>query len=415
VKELHDHPPGDQTEKAISRQQLLAYAKDLLALYENERDRCEALELANTQLLEEMAARRKLEGDLLRSEEKYRTLFENAHDAIFIVTREGLLVDANDAFLRMFGFDREEFLDTNVLGIHVDPGRRTALQDLIERDGSVRDFQIQLRRKDGTVMKCVLNATVRTDKDGAVLGYQGIVRDITEQMRSQEVIHQAKKMEALANMAASLAHEIRNPLAISSSAAQLLMDDRLPRHLRQESAAKIVSGINRTSLIVENLLDFARPMDECEMNRVDLAPLVRSTLKTAAGTAFKGEIKLVLQLCKEPLPVMCNAQSLQRALLNLFSRALAATSPGGSFHVEVAKRDGEAMVTVNTSDSRIPEDVIDKAFDPFFDAFSGARGTNLGLWVAHSVINQHGGAIFVEGSDGKGPKFRVHLPLSQGS
>lgn len=400
-------------DKATSRQQLLEYAKDLIALYEKEKTRCEALESANRELQSEMKFRRKLEEDLVRSEEKYRSLFENAYDAIYVTARDGLLVDANNACLVLFGFDKEEFLGTNVLEIYVDPSRRTSFQTHVEQHGRVKDFELRLRRKDGTVMKCVLNATVRRAKDGTILGYQGIVRDVTEQTRSQEVLHQAKKMEALAHMAGSVAHEIRNPLAVSSSAAQLLMDDRLPCHLRNECAEKIVSGINRASLIIENLLDFARPAAACEMKKVELVSLVRTTLKTAASAALSERVKIVAEFGKEPLRVIGNAQLLQRVFLNLFSTALGTMTRQGTLRVAVERSDLEAIVSVNHSGRGIAEDTVEKVFDPFFDAFSTAKGTSLGLSMAYSVVSQHGGSICVESPEGHGTIFRVSLPLSQ--
>jgi signal transduction histidine kinase len=295
----------------------------------------------------------------------------------------------------------------------VEPSRRAIFQSEVEQYGRAKDFELQLRKKDGTVMHCVLTATVRTDKDGAILGYQGIVRDVTEEIRNQEVLHRSKKMEALAHMAGGVAHEIRNPLAISSSAAQLLMEDQLPCHLRRECAGKIVSGINRASLIIENLFTFAQPMHACEMKRVNLVPLVRATLKTLTIGTLSHQVEVVSEFSGEPVSVLGNAQSLQRVFLNLFSNALAALAHGGTLRVAVDRNDLDAIVTVSDSGHGIDQEAVEKMFDPFFSECSAAGGAGLGLSVAYSTVTQHGGSICVESAAGQGTTVRVSLPLNR--
>jgi PAS domain S-box-containing protein len=399
-------------DKAISPQQLLEYARDLIAVYESEKAKRKALEAANRNLEREIVHRCKLERELVRSEAKYRSLFENATDAIFVTTRDGILLDANTAWLELFELDKEDFRGTNALGLFVDPARQTIFQNEVELSGSVKDFRLELRKSDGTVMNCVVTATVRRDKEGAVVGCQGIVRDMSEEIRSQEVLERARKMEALAHMAGEVAHEIRNPLAISSSAAQLLADDQLPCQLRQQCAEKIVSGINRASLIVENLLTFAQPLNPSEIRKVNLVVVVRAALKHLVDGALLDGVEVVTQFPSGPVSVPGHGQLLQRAFLNLLSNGLAATIQGATLRVEVEKNDVEAVVVICDSAGRMAEDTIEKIFDPFADAFSTARGSSLGLSVAYSVIDQHGGSIRVECSEDQGTRFRVSLPLS---
>lgn len=411
VKTLQPEHLHFVSEKAVSGQQLLEYAKDLTALYESEKEKRESLESANEKLQQEIAHRLKLADELTRSEEKYRSLFENAHDAIFVTTRDGTLVDANIAYLELFGLDRESFRGDEILAMYVEPSQRAFLKSQVELFGIVRDFELPLRKKDGTVMHCVVTVSVRRDKEGTVLGYQGLVRDVTEEVRSREVLHQARKMEALARMAGAVAHEIRNPLAISSSAAQLLMDDYLPGHLRKECAEKIVSGLNRASLIVENLLDFARPMDRCELRKLDVVSMVRSTLDTVVRTAGTDSMEVVARLCKERLSVQGNLQLLKRAFLNLLASSLDAAMGQARLLVAVERHGNEALVTIGDTLHAAAGHAVDMAFDPCVDAFPGAGGAGLGLSVACAVIHQHGGSIRRADSMATGTMFRVSLPL----
>jgi two-component system cell cycle sensor histidine kinase/response regulator CckA len=115
------------------------------------------------------------------SERGYRNLFEHSSDAIYITTREGAFSDVNQAFLDLFGYTRDEITRLKAHETYADPTDRFRFQKEIEDSGSVRDFEVKFRKKDGTEMDCSLTATVRKADDGDILGYQGIIRDITEQ------------------------------------------------------------------------------------------------------------------------------------------------------------------------------------------------------------------------------------------
>jgi PAS domain S-box-containing protein len=119
------------------------------------------------------------------SEERYRDLFETSHDAMFINTCDGRLIDFNQATLDLLGYPRDELSRINVTSLYVDPADRDRYRAEIERAGSVRDYEIRLRRKDGTKLDGLLTATVRRAKDGTVVGYQGCLRDVTERNRLQ--------------------------------------------------------------------------------------------------------------------------------------------------------------------------------------------------------------------------------------
>jgi len=128
--------------------------------------------------------------DLAQSEKKYRTLFEDSRDAIFIATPDGALIDVNQATLDLFGYSSDEMMRLDVRDTFANPDDRPRFQQAIEQAGSVRDFEVRLSRKDGTVMDCLLAATVRRASDGSILAYQGIIRDVTERKRAQETLEE---------------------------------------------------------------------------------------------------------------------------------------------------------------------------------------------------------------------------------
>ena len=132
--------------------------------------------------------RRITEIQLRKSEERYRTLFEDSRDAIYLNNQEGELIDFNLSTLALFGYSREEMLGIKTKTVFVNPDEYQKLQEEIAKKGSVREFKAKLRKKDGTEMDCLISSAVRQARDKSKLGYQGIIRDITELVSSREQI-----------------------------------------------------------------------------------------------------------------------------------------------------------------------------------------------------------------------------------
>ncbi|UCE33909.1 MAG: PAS domain S-box protein [Deltaproteobacteria bacterium] len=121
-------------------------------------------------------------------DEPYKALFEQSRDAIYITTREGAFSDFNQAFLDLFCYTSEELTRIKAHETYADPADRSRFQKEIEDNGSLRDFEVKLRKKDGTEMECLLTASLRRAPDGRILGYQGIIRDISQQKRAEELL-----------------------------------------------------------------------------------------------------------------------------------------------------------------------------------------------------------------------------------
>jgi len=130
---------------------------------------------------------------LRENEEKWRRLFEDSRDAVYIATREGKLVEANQSFLDLLYITREDIQDMNVRQLYVNPDDRPRFQKKIEKKGSVKEFPVRLCKKDGTEMDCLLTSTVWRASDGSTLGYQGIIRDITERKKTERALREREK------------------------------------------------------------------------------------------------------------------------------------------------------------------------------------------------------------------------------
>ncbi len=140
--------------------------------------------------LEQNALRLQMEGALAESEENFRGLFEHSKDGIFITLPDGHILSFNAAALRMFGYGLGELESLNANRLYADPSDRRRFREAIEREGAVRDFEVRLRRKDGTVFDCILSASLRRGARGETLGYQGIIHDITERKRVERILRE---------------------------------------------------------------------------------------------------------------------------------------------------------------------------------------------------------------------------------
>ncbi|WP_028583114.1 PAS domain S-box protein [Desulfogranum mediterraneum] len=142
-------------------------------------ERTAELEQANRELRAEIKERHKAEQTVLANEEKYRTLFEDSRDAIAVVTRSGQFLEINQAGLDLFGYSRNELMTKNIAQLYADQSKRDEYKEKIEREGSIRDYEVVFLKKNGQEMDCLLTSTLKYTKDGNILGYQGVFRDIT--------------------------------------------------------------------------------------------------------------------------------------------------------------------------------------------------------------------------------------------
>jgi PAS domain S-box-containing protein len=394
----------------------LKKARDVLEL--RVRERTTDLVTINEQLKREILERKNAEKALKENEEKYRNLFEESRDAIYITTRDGKFVDVNRAALSLFGYDREEMIGLDAVTIYLDPADREKFQREIEKKGSVRDYEVRCRRKDGKVMDCLLTSTLRKAADGTVLGYQGIFRDITERKKIEEELLRARKLESVGILAGGIAHDFNNLLTAilgNISLTRMYLKPEGEMYERLENAEKATI---RAKDLTRQLLTFSlggAPVKK----KIAIAPLIRDS----AGFALTGSnVRCDFYLPSNLLPVEVDEGQVSQVINNLVINACQAMPEGGTIWIRaenVTIRQGDILplkdgnyikITIRDQGIGIPEENVEKIFDPYFTTKD--NGTGLGLTTAYSIIRNHHGFMTVESQPGVGTTFDIFLPAS---
>ncbi|MCM0755272.1 PAS domain-containing protein [Desulfovibrio aminophilus] len=396
-------------------------------------------------------ADRKLAADRLRqSEEKFSRLFRLSPDAIIVVhlVSEQVL-DVNEAFCRMFGFERAEAVGktTRELGIYQDYTARTSVFEKLRAENQVENLEIEARRKDGAPLGCSLSCQVLSiDGEPHILT---VFRDITETKKMQEMMIQTEKMLSVGGIAAGIAHEINNPLGIVLQAAQNLTQRTRPDFIKNQEAARSI-GLNlallveymrlrkldvflddiqsaalRASAIIRHMLDFSR-RSESKRRVCDVAAIADKALALAQNDYdlkksydFK-QIQVEREYETGLPPIHCTETEIEQVLLNLLrnaAQAMAAVQPpveAPRIALRLSRQAGSVRIEVEDNGPGMPPDVQRRAFEPFFTTKAPGVGTGLGLSVSYFIVTKgHGGTMRLESKPGLGSRFIIDLPAEE--
>jgi signal transduction histidine kinase len=223
-------------------------------------------------------------------------------------------------------------------------------------------------------------------------------------------IMQAEKMAAIGELAAGIAHEIRNPLGIITGSAETIRKHE-DKKIQEEMTNYILEESKRINGLINTFLDFARPK-EPRLVSCDLREILEKTLLLLSPQAKTLGVEVKKEIPQKLLQVSIDPDQMRQAFTNLGVNALEAMPQGGVLKVTVLENTrGKILIRFSDTGKGIPKDLQTKVFDPFFTTKEG--GTGLGLSIAHRIITQHGGDIRVEGEEGKGSTFTISFPLEK--
>ncbi len=380
--------------------------------------------------LREASTRRKrvdTEQRLHLSESKYRRIVETSQEGIWEVDSQLRTTYANRRLVEMLGAEPEALLGASALDFVDEGWRDQAIQYMQQmRLGKSVRFELRLHRRDGVELWGALSASPVPIEGGADAGAFAMVTDVTESRKLREQLLTSERMASVGALAASVAHEINNPLTVVLGGLRLIDGnlDALAHAVGdggelsdvRRILADALEAAERIRNVSRDLRIFSRAQEESQ-ETVDVQRVLESTLRMAQNE-IRHRARLVTEF--EPVPtVEANESRLGQVFLNLVVNAAQSMDEGRADVNEIRVRTGvddvgRVAVEIQDSGSGMPPEVIRRLFTPFFTTKPAGVGTGLGLSICHRIVASFGGEIEVESAVGVGSTFRVLLPASKG-
>jgi two-component system sensor histidine kinase PilS (NtrC family) len=334
------------------------------------------------------------------------SILRSIADGLCTVGLDGRLTTANDAAEEILGRRRTEIIGRPVPEIFPD-----LEADLATLPSQVRRWREVRIPRGGETAVLGLSTSALRDADGALRGWLLVFHDLTPLKAMEARVHRSERLAALGQLAANMAHEIRNPLASMSGSIELLSRDRSLSSDNRELMEIVLEEADRLNRLIADFLDYARPC-EPQPIPVDLADLCEEALRMLQNAPPSGaQVRIETEL--RPAPIEADPGQLKQVLWNLLKNAIEAMPGGGTLTVGAASVPaGGAVLSVRDTGAGIEPADIGRIFDPFFT--TKERGLGLGLATVHRIVDGHGGRIEVQSAPGQGTLFTVHLPARPG-
>ena len=373
----------------------------------------------------ELAARIDAERDLTRTATVLATLINSSPVATIAFDRDGTVNEWNPAAERVFGWSAAEVVGRRLTAAEVSVGDRPGLLDAISRTlhgESIQGERIHTRQRDGNEVVVEIHTEAREDDEGRSLGAIVQAIDVTERSSLEERLRQAQKMEAVAQLAGGVAHDINNALTAVGGFAELIEADTTDPSARDD-ARTIVAAVTRARELTKGLLAFAqRSMLQPEI--VEIGAFLAS-MRPILDALFSETIELRIEHRAGDARIRVDPRQFEQAIVNLCTNARDAMPGGGVVTVatekltHVGNRDSNGAdgnggrwvkVTVSDTGEGIPADVQDQVFEPFFSTKARTQGGGLGLAMVYGFVRQSGGEIELQSRPGEGTTFEIRLP-----
>ncbi len=332
-------------------------------------------------------------------------------DGLLLLDVKGRVIGMNDAALRMLNPEETNFekKSEEKVGEHLPQPLVERLEELRQK-GLLQDSEFQLQQKGHITYLSIRGGQVGGPQ-GEQIGFLVLLRDISEVRRLEAEVRRREKLAAVGNLAAGVAHELRNPLS-SIKGYATYFSERFPAGSNEREAAKIMmretDRLNRT---ITELLGLARPTD-LHVRPSSLLEIVRDVIKLIRQDADARGVAIVLHNDEIPL-LPLDSDRIRQVLLNLCINALDAMPQGGflifELHSHSSASDAHIELEIQDTGAGIAPENLAHIFDPYFT--TKGHGTGLGLATVHKIMDAHGGSVSVSSSLGKGTCFRLFFPV----
>jgi PAS domain S-box-containing protein len=388
----------------------------------------EALQRAHdeleTRVEERTAELRKVNEELRRSEEKYKTLFDSAPNSIFIMDQQTFsIIDVNATALEYYQRSKEELSKLTFLDLlyEKDEELEEGLQKLTAHQCCFYPRRRHIRKEgEPFYVNIVACHAMHMGMDCLI----ATTTDIGENVEKEAQLIQASKLATLGTLASGMAHELTQPLNVIQVASDFFLKkikkgEEISKDEVKMLAEEINSNVDRASKVIKHMRDFARQSD-LTRTRVSINDPIRDVFKVMGQQLRVHQIEVELDL-EENLPhIMADHNRLEQVFINLVTNAMYAMDDKGLrwgdkkwqrlLNIKTFPADDQVVLTVSDTGKGIPQEIIDKIFEPFFTTREVGQGTGLGMSISYRIISDYGGTIEVESEVDVGATFTLRFP-----
>jgi two-component system NtrC family sensor kinase len=350
-------------------------------------------------------------------------ILQNTSELIFATDAGGTLISLSKGGEKVLGYSWIEVVGRPIKDFAEDPESFEPVMAGCLQDGCALALDIPFRHKEGKTVYCNASLMDLINREGQRVGTVGICQDITRWKRLQEDLIQVDRLAEIGRIAAGVAHEINNPVAVIRAAAawagEVVVDAKGlgadDRQELEEVMEKIDAQTERCGNITHKLLGFARESRPSK-SELDIHELLKETIAFLAPQLKHTNIKIDLAFAEGPLLVNSDPRLLEQVFVNLIGNAIFALleKGGDDKHIELGtvRKDSEAEISVEDNAGGIPQEHQAKIFELFYTTKPPGKGTGLGLPISQNVVRSLGGEITFESKTGVGTTFRVQIPMS---
>ncbi|MGH9308640.1 MAG: two-component system sensor histidine kinase NtrB, partial [Vicinamibacterales bacterium] len=348
-----------------------------------------------------------------RMREFSENILESLNDGIAVVNRDVRVVRWNRRLEELYGIRHEEAIGRRLHELFEASFLEVVAPATRESEGAAF-YRVPLTTRHGAARRLLVNVatTPLRDSDGAIAGTIIIVEDISSRVQLEEQLQISEKMASIGLLAAGVAHEVNTPLTGISSFTQMLLQNAEPDDPKTKVLEKIERQTFRAAKIVNGLLNLARPA-QVDSGPVDLHAVINDVLALLEHQFEKGSIKIRRELDEAPGEVVGFEFKLQQVFLNLFLNARDAMPSGGWLTIATRHEGGEVVAEVFDTGAGIPQEYLDRIYDPFFTTKPIGQGTGLGLSITYGIVREHEASIHCASTPGQGTRFTLRFKAAQ--
>ncbi|WP_335869870.1 ATP-binding protein [Bacillus sp. 2205SS5-2] len=362
----------------------------------------------NTLFNEKVKSEQFIKNKLHSTQSYFNLVFEYAKDAVSVFDLEGKILDVNPAFEEIYGWKKADCVGKRpeLVPKRLQAQAKERTSRVLNGESIISLETIDVR-KDGTEFAVEITLSPIFDHTCNIIAMSAISRDISYKKDTENMLLQSEKLSIAGEMAAGVAHEIRNPLTVISGFIQMIHSDENNKYKTYTNV--MLSELQRINLIISEFLVLAKP--QADIHKISLLDdVIRDVIVLFESECNLNNVSIHEDWKQENISMYCEPNQLKQLFINLFKNALEAMPHGGELSISIEKTDSNILIHIKDTGDGIRPDLLEKIDAPFYT--TKEKGTGLGLMISKKIVQNHHGSLEYKSQENKGTIVIVSLPHS---